>query len=239
MDQYTFNDNKYTRWYFRIIESARQSTLKTYREYHHVIPRSLGGSNAKENIVQLTARQHFVCHLLLVKMTSGQARFKMICAAHHMSVCHRQERYKITSIAYERLKKLRSDSMKGANNPNYGNNAPLSARHRANLSRSLRNSEALKNRGASWRQHISESQSRGVTVINSVTNEIFGEWPNCTRVAEVLGCTRANVKAAIRNDTCIGRKLKSLNNVPHYVRWSETSSSHTTTARPPSVTQAP
>lgn len=219
MDQSIFNNSKCTQWYFRIIESAQRSTPKDYSERHHVIPRSLGGSNARENIVRLTARQHFVCHLLLVKMTSGEAQFKMICAAHHMSVCHRKERYKITSIMYERLKRMRSESMMGNT---YAKNKKRTPEQRKSLSESLRNSDAIKNRGTTWRQHISEAQSRGVVLINSVTGEVFREWPNCTRVAEELGCTRANVKAAVRNGTCVGRKLKSLGNVPHFVRWINT-----------------
>lgn len=221
MVQSIFNDTKYTQWYYRIIKAARQSLPVGYSEQHHVIPVSLGGSNSDDNLVQLTARQHFVCHLLLVKMTSGRARFKMICAAHHMSVCHRRGLYKITSITYERLKRQRSDSMRGEANPMYGRKITRTIEQRMRLSQSLLASERLKNRGPTWRLHISEAQSRGVLVINSVTGELFGEWPNCTRVAEAIGCTRANVKAAIRNNTCIGRKLKSLNNTPHYVKWKD------------------
>lgn len=37
-----------------------------YYENHHIIPRCLGGSNDKENLVLLTAREHFVCHKLLI-----------------------------------------------------------------------------------------------------------------------------------------------------------------------------
>jgi hypothetical protein len=219
MVQSTFNDSKYTQWYYDIIESAQKNTPTDYSEFHHIVPRSLGGSNSKNNIVKLTARQHFVCHLLLVKMTSGRDKFKMICAAHHMSVCHRRERYKITSITYERLKRQRSESMRGEANPMYGRTVRWTPAQRKRLSQSLLHSERLKNRGSEWRQRISEAQSRGVLVINSITGDVFGEWPNCTRAAVDLGCTRANVKAAIRNSTCIGRKLKSLNNVPHFVRW--------------------
>lgn len=36
-----------------------------YTEKHHIVPRSLGGSNEKANIVHLTAREHFVAHWLL------------------------------------------------------------------------------------------------------------------------------------------------------------------------------
>ena len=37
-----------------------------YCESHHIIPKCLGGSNSKSNIINLTFREHYICHLLLV-----------------------------------------------------------------------------------------------------------------------------------------------------------------------------
>jgi hypothetical protein len=227
MVQSTFNDTKYTQWYLAIIEKAKQSPATGYTEKHHIVPRSLGGSNGQTNIIRLTARQHFVCHLLLIKMTSERDQRKMICAAHHMSVCHRREQYKITSLTYERLKRQRSETMRGHLNPMYGKTIKVSTKTRAKISRSLRSSAAFKaSRGPAWRQKISDVQSRGVIVINCTTGEVFGEWPNCSRVAEALGCTRTNVKNAVRNGTCIGRKLKTLKNIPHFVKWKNPNGMH-------------
>jgi hypothetical protein len=49
---------------------ARQS-IDGYKERHHIIPKSLGGSNDPSNLVDLTAREHFVAHFLLAKMHGG------------------------------------------------------------------------------------------------------------------------------------------------------------------------
>ena len=35
---------------------------------HHIIPRSEGGSNKKENKVEVTQKEHHLLHLLLIKM---------------------------------------------------------------------------------------------------------------------------------------------------------------------------
>jgi hypothetical protein len=75
-----FADNKYTHIYTKIINRAKDRTLSTYKEKHHIIPTSLGGSNNNNNLVELTAREHFICHLLLTKMTTGNNRNKMISA---------------------------------------------------------------------------------------------------------------------------------------------------------------
>lgn len=63
-----FINNKYTKWYYSIIQSASTRLLSGYKERHHIIPKCLGGNNDQTNLVNLTAREHFICHLLLTKM---------------------------------------------------------------------------------------------------------------------------------------------------------------------------
>ena len=76
--------NKYYKIYQNIIENAKSSCrLKTdevYYELHHIVPRSLGGNNSTDNLVLLTYKEHFICHHLLCKFTSGLDKSKMIYA---------------------------------------------------------------------------------------------------------------------------------------------------------------
>jgi hypothetical protein len=102
--------NKYSKWYNSIITQAKSRTLPpfTYTEKHHIHPKSLGGDNSKENLVMLTAREHFICHLLLPKMVIGTDRRNMSFAI--WSMLNRdhstaRSRYKVTSHIYEILKK--------------------------------------------------------------------------------------------------------------------------------------
>lgn len=44
---------------------ARSKQDDVYYEKHHIIPKSLGGSNSANNLILLTAREHYVAHLLL------------------------------------------------------------------------------------------------------------------------------------------------------------------------------
>jgi len=103
-----FLDSKYTNWYDSIIFRAKNRVLPNdvYTEKHHVIPRSLGGDDSKENIARLTAREHFICHWLLVKMTTGPDQKKMAYACKRMmhSSGSKQQRYKVTGRIYEQLK---------------------------------------------------------------------------------------------------------------------------------------
>lgn len=40
----------------------------TYMEVHHIVPKSVGGSNEKSNLVVFTGKEHFIAHLLLTKI---------------------------------------------------------------------------------------------------------------------------------------------------------------------------
>ena len=123
-----FKDNKYTKWYNSIIYNRKNNPLikSVYKENHHIIPKSLGGSNKKENIVALTAKEHFICHRLLVKMTEGSNKVKMSYAIRTMMIRENpyQTRYKISSKVYESIiketKETIGKSRKGTNNSYYG-----------------------------------------------------------------------------------------------------------------------
>lgn len=119
--------NKYTRWYKQITDRARFRITEDYTETHHILPRSLGGSDDIDNVVELTAREHFICHWLLVKMTTGEAHYKMLNALRMMRAEKQgQRRYTtaITARVYESIKqeyaRLQSKKVSGPNNPMYG-----------------------------------------------------------------------------------------------------------------------
>jgi hypothetical protein len=59
--------------YDALIAKARaRGSIAGYSERHHIIPKSLGGSNALDNLVNLTAREHFIAHMLLAHMHGGK-----------------------------------------------------------------------------------------------------------------------------------------------------------------------
>jgi hypothetical protein len=75
-----------------------------YVEKHHITPKSLGGSNKHTNIVNLTAREHFICHILLTKFLEGQAKYKMLSAVTLMN----RLKDTINSKVYEQAQKCKS-----------------------------------------------------------------------------------------------------------------------------------
>jgi|LakMenEpi03Aug12_release.lakeMendotaPanAssembly.Ray.scaffolds.fasta_scaffold899626_1 hypothetical protein len=68
----------YALTYNRLIAKARQrSAVDGYVERHHVLPKALGGTDDSSNIVALTAREHFIAHLLLARMHGGSMWFAL------------------------------------------------------------------------------------------------------------------------------------------------------------------
>jgi hypothetical protein len=100
----------YQKIYNQIIERAKNRVLEGYKEKHHIIPKCLGGSNEKENLVELTAREHFLCHMLLCEIYPNENKLKH--ALFLMSIGKQKAKvnhYAIGSRVYERLKKEYSE----------------------------------------------------------------------------------------------------------------------------------
>lgn len=95
----------YQKIYNQLIEKRQQILVEGYSERHHIIPRCMGGSDSAENLVRLTAREHFIAHVLLVKIYRNAS---LMHAANMMSNFK-----KCTSKKYSWLKKLRSENYKG------------------------------------------------------------------------------------------------------------------------------
>jgi hypothetical protein len=69
----------YERIYNEIITRAqqRESIIGQYYERHHIVPRCISGDDSNDNLVSVTLREHFLCHLLLTRMYTGDSGSKM------------------------------------------------------------------------------------------------------------------------------------------------------------------
>jgi len=93
----------YKRIYYQLIERAKSRLLVSDYETHHILPKSLGGPNTKDNLIKLTLREHFIAHLLLTKMYQGVAKRKMYFAFYRLS-----NRHKITNGRFYQNSKLQA-----------------------------------------------------------------------------------------------------------------------------------
>lgn len=103
----------YQKIYDSIIENAKQrnwtrKTAPIYVEYHHIVPRSLNGSDSADNLVFLTYQEHFLGHWLLYKSSVGINKSKMANAWFRM--CQSNEFQIRNSKHYSKARQAFSDN---------------------------------------------------------------------------------------------------------------------------------
>lgn len=107
--------------YKKLIERAKIRKLAGYVERHHIIPKCIGGLNDNNNIAILTAREHFIAHLLLTKIYPTNPN--IILAATMMSVSSRTNQ-RCNNRLYDWLRRKHAESMrilqKGSGNSQFG-----------------------------------------------------------------------------------------------------------------------
>ena len=115
-------NNKYTRWYMTLMNSRKQLDRKrkdgNCYESHHIVPKSLGGSNHKSNLILLTPREHFISHCLLIRMTvNSQKRSMTYALIRFLGKNIKEDRYKINSRIYQNIVETNRIFTSGENNP--------------------------------------------------------------------------------------------------------------------------
>lgn len=105
--------NKYSNWYFNIVENAMarnwsRASANQYVEKHHIVPRAISMQQKNEgDVVFLTAREHFICHLLLPKMLVGEDKRKMNFALIRL-VTGNNKNYTKSAVLYEKIRQTNS-----------------------------------------------------------------------------------------------------------------------------------
>jgi len=119
--------NKYTTWYYSLVSKAQKrgwtkQNTNVYLEEHHIIPKSFNGSNEPNNLVLLTAKEHYIAHKLLTKMVTGKQKQKMHMALWCMITANDCEKYNNIkkSNLYEKIRSEYTTLVSGENHFNYG-----------------------------------------------------------------------------------------------------------------------
>lgn len=110
----------YQKIYQKFIESRQKLNREFHTgcgfEKHHIIPKSLGGTNEKSNIIVLTPREHGFSHTVLSRMYTGYLKAKMCYALLALFKLRNKNRNIISSRDYE---KLRNAHYRALQDPDY------------------------------------------------------------------------------------------------------------------------
>jgi hypothetical protein len=170
-------NNKYTRWYYNIIANAQRQNRKKLKrnelnyvrfDNHHIIPECFfiarkrkgppgwieGNPNAKDNLILLTGKEHFICHVLLTKMFLGNNKHKMSFALGMMLVNNddKNKRYIPNSRLYAMARLLVSAATSESNTGKAAWNKGISRPH------SVKDAVSRANKGkTAWNKNLSRT----------------------------------------------------------------------------------
>ena len=195
-----FTDNKYRKTYCRIVDKAKSSGRKrtddVYYENHHIVPKSMGGTNGKGNKVLLTAKEHFVCHWLLTKFTDGDDRQKMNAAFSRMTT-PKGKRPIWSGLEYAAAKRANSSALSFFNT-----GRPVPNAQREKIASSLRGKPHTEERKAALRAAWVRRKAEGRIISEEGKARISEFHKNRVRSAESSKKISESLKG---NTNCLGR----------------------------------
>lgn len=109
----------YRKIYDAIINRAKSRQLKGYKERHHVIPRCMGGKDDADNLVDLTAREHFLCHWILARLYPENHKIVFAFWAMCNQRSRAQRRYIPSSRIYQEGREAFIQIRKGIPRPDF------------------------------------------------------------------------------------------------------------------------
>lgn len=180
----------YINIYNNLMSSRKtRNTKDGYYEVHHIVPKSLGGSNEGFNLIKLTAREHYIAHWLLTKIYPNN--YKMLFAFSLMSgkLCPKGERM-FSSSKHERCKLANVEALKAARASGevvY----TLSEKGRASIVHNMKtNNPIKKNPSLNWAAR---------DVIVTFVDGSYKSFSTGVEAASVLGIPYSTWKWALRN----------------------------------------
>ena len=212
----------YKKVYDQLIEKRRQQPLSKddcYCETHHIVPRGMNGTNDKSNLVNLTAREHYVAHLLLAKIYDT---FGLYAAVTYMQTGNNSNRvFKFNSRLYQKVREELGKKMSVRTKGKFVGK-PLSEEHRKKISESnkgkviskenrLKLSNAMKGNKIWLGRHHSDKTKQQIS--NAGKGKVISERHKQRNREAMLGCVywnngKINVRSKTQPDGFVRGRLK-------------------------------
>ena len=184
----------YQKIYNNLINRATRRISEGYVEKHHIVPRCLGGTDAKENIVSLYPEEHYLAHLLLCKVNKGNS--KLLYAAMNMTSGSMINNGKRNNKAYGWLRRQYAESMSGNNNP---------ARRNSNLQKEAAKKRVGQKRSEETKVRMSAAQ-KGRTFSEETKRKMAEAAKNRPPISEE---TKTKLKSRTPNKGMLGKTMSA------------------------------
>jgi hypothetical protein len=209
----------YKKHYNLLIQKAKNRIEKLpYSEEHHIIPKSEGGLDEADNLVKLTAREHFIAHWLLYRIDPNiPARafsFWRMCRGRGTTPKHHW--ITISSRCYEeaRLAHSRaiSKALKGVKkSPEHAAKVGLAVRGKKRTEeqkQKLRKPHKITEEGKKILRETQlrrvEMTKKKVTMLDKNTLEELMSFNSMKEAADYVGVNNSNICIAIKNNKTSG-----------------------------------
>jgi len=99
------------KWHYDNLIKTRRERVPiqgAYYEKHHIVMKSMGGNNSKENLILLTPREHFLAHWLLWRIHRNRST-----AYAFFGMCSRGKKVIKNSRAFEEARNVFSNERRG------------------------------------------------------------------------------------------------------------------------------
>jgi hypothetical protein len=149
----------YKKHYDALIERARHRVLEGYFEKHHVLPKCLGGGDDTNNIVKLTAEEHYVAHQLLVKLNPGNSSLIYAACVMTQSPIGKRINNKLYGWLKRELSKLQSKKFLGKVWTNKQNTSRSETLKRQWADPDFRTKRSQAMRGRTWTEESKDARS--------------------------------------------------------------------------------
>lgn len=207
----------YRKVYNNLIANAKAQHIDGYYETHHIVPKAEGGSDDKANLVKLTARQHYIAHLLLAKIYDDVKMHQAVLMMQRKSKCHNRK-FRFNSRLYEAIRKEYSKKISGENHWNYGKPAwnkgiPLSDEQKEKIRKALTGrhlQESTKEKLRS-KTHTDEWKAKMSEKMSGKNNPFYGK----SHTPETMKRIKAKLTGRLRSKDAREKASISM----HKLKW--------------------
>lgn len=212
----------YQNLYDKIIKKYKKLNLtkkdNRYLERHHIIPKSMGGTNDAENLVNLTGKAHFICHLLLskIKYDNPKIHQKMVYAFHLMIHMNspgqdRPDKSKLTSRIYNNVRKeykeIISEKMRILNTGiirSEETRRKMSLAHKGERNSMYGRTGDLHPKGMLGKKHTEETKNQIRGSLSGENNPMYGKEVSIETRKKIGNANRGRIKTdEVRNKLSI------------------------------------